>query len=666
MDVAAELGRAKRLIQSAQFVEAEALLRGLLNESADAHSATEARYSLAVALRYRKDYPEALRALEALLAEESEHARAYQERGHTYLSLNQPADAAGAFARAVDLNPALLASWKALANLFRHAGRDDRARFAQNQADALALLPPDLLHVTDLIHEGKIYKAEKLCRRFLKAQPHAVEAMRLLADIGIRLRIYDDAEFLLESCVEFEPDNIRARSDYLKILNRKGKFQQAYEQAQKLAELQPDNPVYQLSLANALAGLGRFEEGIAGYQRCLAEAVNKAGVYLLLGHAQKATGLLESAIHSYREAYREKPDLGDAFWSLANTKTHRFADEEMKHMRHYESAPGVAGDDRIHFCFALGKAFEDRREYEDAFTSYQRGNALKQLKTGYDADKTHKMVREQIETCTQALFEQRGNLGTDVSAPIFIVGMPRAGSTLLEQILASHSQVDGTMELHNILGLAQRLRGRTVDEETQYPGILWELEDSYFYRFGEKFIEDTRVYRSGAPFFIDKMPNNFMHIALIRLILPHAKVIDARRDPMACCFSNFKQLYGEGQDFSYGLEPMGRYYGDYVAVMNHWDEVLPGFVLRVQHEDVLADLEGQVRRLLDFCGLPFEEQCLRFYETERAVRTPSSEQVRQPIFQTGKDQWRNFAQWLGPLREALGPGLVGSTDEIGD
>jgi hypothetical protein len=263
------------------------------------------------------------------------------------------------------------------------------------------------------------------------------------------------------------------------------------------------------------------------------------------------------------------------------------------------------------------------------------------------------VVQRQIDTCTRELFEQRGDLGSEHADPIFIVGLPRAGSTLLEQILASHPQVDGTMELHEILGLAQRLRGRNAGAESAYPRNLWELDDGYFKRFGDKFIADTRVYRGSAPFFIDKMPNNFMHIGLIRLILPNAKIIDARRHPMACGFSAFKQLFGEGQDFSYSLESIGRYYSDYIRLMDHWDAVTPGFVLRVLHEDVVDDLETQVRRILDFCGLPFEQSCLDFHKTKRAVKTPSSEQVRQPIYRSGLDYWRNYEPWLGPLKDSL-------------
>ncbi|MDT8320965.1 MAG: sulfotransferase [Xanthomonadales bacterium] len=649
------LAHAKKLIRTARFADAERLLVDLLERPLETLEEVEARYALAVARRFRKDYKGALRATDELLAIKPDYGRAWQEQGHSLLSMNRPSEAAGAFWKAVELNPGLIASWKALGNLYRHAGREERAQVVQEQLTFLKSLPRDLLHVTDLLHEGKLYKAEQLCRRFLQENPHHIEGMRLLAELGVRLRVLDDAEFLLESCVELAPDNLRARADYLRILNRKSRFDQALEQARILSEAQPDNPVHRLAMASALTGLGRLDEGIALYRECLGRTTNKAGVYIMLGHALKARGDLDEAIAAYREAYRLRPAYGDAFWSLANTKTYRFSDDEIRQMQDQEAARGVAVDDRVHLCFAAGKALEDRGDYEASFRYYKRGNALKKERSGYDPDKTSEMVQAQVDSCTRELFAARGELGLDSPDPIFIVGLPRAGSTLLEQILASHSQVDGTMELHNVLALAQRLRGRSAGDESRYPAILWELEDSYFRRFGKKFIADTRVYRGAAPYFIDKMPNNFLHIGLIRLILPRAKIIDARRHPMACCFSGFKQLFGEGQDFSYGLEAMGRYYRDYLRLMDHWDEVLPGFVLRVMHEDVVTNLETQVRRILDFCGLPFEEACLEFHRTQRSIRTPSSEQVRQPIYRSGLEQWRHYEPWLGPLKETLGP-----------
>jgi tetratricopeptide (TPR) repeat protein len=613
----------------------------------------EVHYLLAVARRYKKDFDAAEKSAWNVLAIRPDYGRAYQELGYCQLAQDRLTEAADAFARAVEFNPSLVASWRSLVSLHAFDDRNERARFARVQLDYLESLPPELRGVIDLVHEGSLLKAERLCRAFLQRNKHHIEGMRLLADIGVRLRIYDDAEFLLESCVELAPDNIRARGDYVKILNRKGKFQKALEQSRLLDEQQPNNPAWKLGMASALMGVGRVEEAISIYEESLPRTANKPGVNVMLGHAYKAKGDLDKAVDAYHQACAAKPDYGDAYWSLANTKTYTFDDDELALMRQRESSRGISEDDRIHLCFAIGKALEDANAYEASFQYYQRGNHLKMARSGYDADLTTSIVQQQVETCTRELFDKRGHLGCPEPDPIFIVGLPRAGSTLLEQILASHSDVDGTMELHEILGLAQRLRGRGRPDQAAYPRNLWDLDDRYFEQFGEKFIADTRAYRGKAAFFIDKMPNNFMHIGLIRLILPNAKVIDARRHPMSCGFSGFKQLFGEGQDFSYSLEAIGRYYSDYVRLMDHWDAALPGFVLRVMHEDVVDDLETQVHRILDFCGLPFEEACLEFHKTKRNVKTPSSEQVRQPIYRTGLDYWRNYQEWLDPLKNAL-------------
>lgn len=647
------LEKAKGLIQSGHFRDAESELNELAAEDLEPHLQAEVFYMRAVARRYQKDFPGALASIQDLLRLRPDYGRAYQEQGYAFLSLNRVDEAVAAFAAAVECNPGLIASWRSLVNLHSREGRQQRAKFAKVQLDYLAALPRELLGVIDLVHEGKLLKAEQLCRQYLLDNKHHIEAMRLLADIGVRLRVYDDAEFLLESCVELAPKNLRARGDYVKVLNRKGKFQKAYEQACILDELQPENPAWKLGMASALMGLGRLKEAIALYETNLQRTENKPGIHVMLGHAYKAQGDFKKAIRSYRKACSAKPDYGDAYWSLANTKTYAFTDEELEAMRVQESSGDISADDRIHLCFAIGKAYEDRAEYGLSFDYYERGNGLKTERSGYEPDNTSNLIQQQIDTCTRELFESRGQLGYPAPDPIFIVGLPRAGSTLLEQILASHSMVDGTMELHEILGLAQRLRGRHAAGSPDYPRNLWELDDSYFARFGEKFIEDTRAYRGKAPFFIDKMPNNFMHIGLIRLILPNAKVIDARRHPMSCGFSVFKQLFGEGHDFSYALDAIGRYYSDYVRLMDHWDDVLPGFVLRVMHEDVVDDLETEVRRILEFCGLPFETACLDFHKTERSIKTPSSEQVRQPIYRSGLEFWRNYEQWLNPLHEAL-------------
>jgi tetratricopeptide (TPR) repeat protein len=386
----------------------------------------------------------------------------------------------------------------------------------------------------------------------------------------------------------------------------------------------------------------------------VAETPQAADLHLSIGHALKTLGRQQEAVDSYRRAAELRPSFGDAYWSLANLKTYRFAEDEIERMRVEEARPGLPLVDRYHLCFALGKALEDRADYAQSFGWYERGNALKKGEIRYRPEPIDRNIGLQMTLFTPAFLAARAGAGCPDPAPIFIVGLPRAGSTLLEQILASHSRVEGTMELADITRLATQLQGRGGAEDTpRYPGVLAELPPGELRRMGEKYIADTQVYRTGKPFFIDKNPNNFRHVGLIRLILPNARIIDARREPMACCFSNFKQLFAAGQEFTYGLEDIARYYRGYVRLMAHWDRVLPGWILRVQHEEVVEDLEANVRRILEFCGLDFEPQCLEFYKTERSVRTASSEQVRRPIFKEGLDQWRNFEPWLEPLRQAL-------------
>jgi tetratricopeptide (TPR) repeat protein len=380
---------------------------------------------------------------------------------------------------------------------------------------------------------------------------------------------------------------------------------------------------------------------------------------LSAAHCLKTLGRQQEAIEAYRDAAAARADFGDAYWSLANLKTYRFTEEEIARMQSVEAAPATRLADRYHLCFALGKASEDRGRYPESFRYYERGNDLKRSENRYRPEPFERNTRLQSEVCTRAFFEAREGCGSPSADPIFIVGLPRAGSTLLEQILASHSRVEGTHELADVQRMAMELQGRDPDlANPRYPRVLAELKAEDFLRLGEKYLSDTRVYRTGKPCFIDKMPNNFRHIGLIHLILPNARIIDARREPMACCFGNFKQLFANGQEFSYGLEDIARYYRTYLELMRHWDEALPGRILRVWHEDVVEDLEGNVRRILDFCGLPFEPACVEFHKTERSVLSASSEQVRQPIFRDGIEQWKNYEPWLGSLRDALGDALV--------
>jgi len=645
--------QAELLLRQKRFEEAARLLQtGIDARRPDAHGL----YLLAVCQRMQGHFEQALETLTRLKRVKPEYGRAWQETGHVYRDAGNTESAADAYERAVELNPGLVASWRFLAAAQQALGNGERARVAEANHKRLAALPRELVSVTSMMHEGRVYKAEQICRHFLSRHPHHPEAMRLLAAIGERLHIYDDAEFLLESALEFEPSFDLARMDYVKILHKRQKFQRAWEEAEKLRARLPGNLAAELAYANQCSAVGRYDEALQVLDDLLDRAPNPANVQMLRGHSLKTVGRHEQAVAAYRQAARERPELGDAWWSLANMKTFRFSDEEIRRMTAIERAEQLARTDRYHLCFALGKAHEDRDEFEQAFTFYQRGNALKKEQLRYSAERMHEDFERQKQFFTPERVARFAGLGASDPDPVFIVGLPRAGSTLIEQILASHSQVDGTLELPNILAIVHRLNGRLQrGSEPRYPGVLDQFPAERFAELGTQYIDETRIHRHGAPFFTDKMPNNFRHIGLIKSILPNARIIDARRKAMACCFSGFKQLFAEGQEFSYSLIDIGRYYRDYVELMDHWRDQYPDSILQVDYEAVVGDLEGQVKRMLGFLGLPFESACVEYHRTQRSVRTASSEQVRQPIYQSGVDQWRNFAPWLGELRQILGP-----------
>ena len=653
--VESRVQHAQALLARGAFGDALALARQL---QAQVPENRDVLYLIAVSERYLGRLDEALATLAAFETLHPGYGRLYQERGHCQRAHGHAEAAIEAYPRAVALNGALPASWKALAELQRAAGRGAEAAAAQQVFDYVSGLPPPVVTATSLFAEGDLLAAEAMVRRFLQTHGDHIEAMRLLAQIGIRLDVLDDAEFLLESVLVFSPDYHAARYDYAQVLSKRHKHLRALEEAEALLAVDPDNRAFRVLQANAYVGLGRHEQALAVFRGLLAATPAQADLHLSIAHALKTLGHQQAAIDAYRAAAAIEPSFGDAYWSLANLKTYRFTDEEIARMRAEEASASIGLVDRYHLCFALGKALEDRGDYAAAFACYARGNALKKDEIRYQPAVLERTLREQAVVCTREFFAARQGYGCPSGEPIFIVGLPRAGSTLIEQILSSHSQVEGTMELADIARLVQRLNGREPGDAARYPAVLREIGAEAAREFGEKYLADTRIYRTGKAFFIDKMPNNFRHVGLIHLILPNARIIDARRDPMACCFSNFKQLFATGQEFTYSLEDIGRYYRAYVEVMAHWDAALPGRVLRVQHEDVVEDLEGSVRRMLDYLGLDFEPACLDFHKTRRSVRTASSEQVRQPIFREGQEQWRHFEPWLGPLRAALaaGPG----------
>ena len=615
----------------------------------------DALYMSALCNRYTRHFQESLTLLSRLVALAPDSGRAWQETGHTHRDLGQPQEALHAYARACQLNSALEASWKSMQKIATQLGRTQQAAHAKNNIERIKKTPQPLVVAADMVAEGKLLRAEDICRDFLKKVPHHIEAMRLLADIGLKLGVLSDAEFLLESAVLFAPNNAQVRMDYVQALTRRQFYDKALEQSKHLLDSEPDSVQFQSLHAVSAVQAGDLDIALTMFDKVLTQLPNDSRTLTSKGHALKTRGDFDLSVDSYRQALLAHPEHGEAYYALANLKTYRYSDAELAAMHAQQVNPQLTHMDRVYLSFALGKAYEDQGDYERSFSQYARGNALKKTQSRYDAELTTRDIQAQISVCDADFFRNMDGTGHQATDPIFIVGLPRAGSTLLEQILSSHSLVDGTQELPNILSLSQSLRRRGRQEfGSDYPQVLEKLDRSELAEFGRTFIEETKIHRLGAPYFIDKMPNNFRHIGLIRLMLPNARIIDARRHPLSCGFSVFKQLFAEGQEFSYSLEDIGRYYGDYLELMDHWDKVLPGFVLRVQHEDVVDDLESQVRRILEFCGLPFEESCLNYYETVRDVRTPSSEQVRQPIFKTALEQWRHYEAELQPLTAALG------------
>jgi tetratricopeptide (TPR) repeat protein len=626
----------------------------------------EALLCTAIAQRFRGEIPAAFATLATLEQHHPQFSRLYEERGRCFVTLRQAQPAIDAFLKAVNINHALPGSWGMLEGLYRMQGEGPNAALAASHEATLRALPQEVVLGTSLFADGDPETAEALIRAYLLKHGDHIEAMRLLARIGIAHKIYFDAQVLLAAVLERAPEYKAARHEYAFVLTELHRHQEALTEIEKLMADDPHSRPLQVLRASARVGLGDHEGAIALYRELLRGDAADAEAHLSIAHALKTLGQTQPAIESYRRAASCRGDFGDAYWSLANLKTYRFTEPELARMRSVVAAPATGLADRYHLHFALGKALEDARDFAASFEQYRLGNALKLPECRYRAELIERNTEHQIRVCTREFFAARTGYGDPSPDPIFIIGLPRSGSTLLEQILASHSQVEGTQELPNVQQIVSRLRGFGPEaQEPRYPHILESLSAADFRQLGANYLTETRVYRTGKPYFIDKMPNNFRHVGLIHLMLPNARIIDARREPMACCFSNFKQLFANGQEFTYSIEDIARYYRTYLELMRHWDRVLPGRVLRVLHEDVVDDLEGNVHRLLDFCGLEFEPQCVAFHETRRSVRTASSEQVRQAIYREGLDQWKHFEPWLGELKDALGDALTRYRDEPG-
>ena len=643
------LNRIREFTRQQRFEEALSAAQALCASASDCR---EAWYLLAVNQRCLKQIAAALATLDRLEQEYPRLGRLYQERGYCYLSLRDATRASNAFDQAVSVNPALESSWRALESLYRLQGDIAGAERIAQQLVILQRMPPELIRAAGLVSEDELDAAEPLIHSYLKREAEDIEALRLLSIVAQRRGQLQDAEHWLAKVRTLAPDSIAACSDYAQLLLERQKYRQAIEHLDWLIEHDPHDSDHRVLRANAHAGRGDHEAALNDYESVLdTTSEYDASLLVLRGHSLQAVGRQPEAIACYRAAAAARPGFGDAYWSLANLKTYSFDDQEITAMQAALTSAELPTTDAIHLHFALGKALENRAEYSQSWTHYLRGNALKSAQTPYRAEHLENTAQLQRQIFTPALFAARSGVGCQDASAIFIVGLPRSGSTLVEQILASHSQIEGTQELP--------LLPRIVEELQGYPESLLEWDLQRFRELGERYLEESREFRhTDRAYFIDKMPNNFRHLGLIHLMLPNAKIIDVRREPMACCVGNLKQLYASGQEFSYDYKFMARCYRTYLELMRHWDRVLPGHVLRIFYEDVVADIEYSVRRLLSFCGVGFEEACLEFHRTQRSVSTASSEQVRRPIDRDALEQWRHFELWLSPLKEMLGDVLI--------
>ena len=650
---AMELRRIQDLTWARRHTEALAASRALLQH---APSLRGALYLSALNLRLLGRPKDALEMLSALERAHPAYSLLFQERGHGHVALGDPTRAIESFERAVEINPALGSSWAMLERLLSAAGQPQRAEIASQHLAKLRELPPAIVEAGSRFCDGEHVAAENLLTNYITSQGRHVEALRLLGRIAQRRGATDRAESLFCEVVASAPGYSAARLDLVRVLIERQKYAAALEQVEQRLQTAPSDPEARFLRATILAGLGRHDAAVPIFRELLSQTPQLNHLRIVLGHSLQALGRTDEAVAAYRDATGGQADIGDAYWSLANMKTYRFADCEIERMRELEALPGPGLPDRAHLCFALGKALEDRTDFGASWVFYDRGNSLVRAKSGYRAETMEDNARRVIETCSEEFFAARAGTGGADRDPIFIVGLPRSGSTLLEQILASHGDVDGTQELQDIPRIVAELRA--LERGTaRYPDLLSDLDPLLFERLGRRYLEETRAYRRGRPRFVDKMPNNFWHVGLIHLMLPNAIIIDVRREPMACCVSNLKQLFARGQEFCYGIEEIASYYKTYLALMRHWNRVLPGRVLRVSYEDLVDDLEASVRRILAHCGLEFDPACLDFHRSRRAINTPSSEQVRQPLFREGLSQWRHYEPWLDPLKQALGEAI---------
>ena len=615
------------------------------------------RVLLATAEVRQGKFETAEKNLRTVLSRWPDIAKANRELGNALLGQGKGDEAIKAFERVVELTPDNGVAHFDLSMALSKVGKEEDAREALEKSFELEPDRRDLLEAMRFQREGKTHRAENIYRDILRRDPMNVNATRLLGVSALDAGQHRLAIRLLRNAIKLAPDFFGARIDLARALIEKDDLNEGREILLDAIELEPRLPYPRMLLGNLLSKAGRYEEAVVAFEAALQLDPDHGGSHSGMGHALKTIGRQEDAIAAYRNCARIHPSAGEAYWSLANLKTFRFSDDEITGMEQFVEDKKLPEETRVNFNFALGKAYEDRGDFERGFAFYDRGNSIRRENERYDPVTTEVIHDRIMETISPELLEKNAAAGEPDPAPIFIVGLPRSGSTLVEQILASHEQVEGTHELPDLPRIIMEINKQQPHGES-YPEALQYFSADELTQLGGQYLESTLRHRTGKPFFTDKMPNNFPSVGLLQLILPNAKIVNARRHPLDSCMGSYKQLFFKGQAFTYDLIEIGEYYLEYQRVMDHWKSLLPGKILDVQYEEMVMDQEKQTRRLIDFCGLPWDDNCLTFYETDRAVNTASSEQVRQPIYSKSVNSWRRFEKQLQPLIEVLEPLLI--------
>jgi|TARA_B110000211_G_C14083167_1_gene555507 tetratricopeptide (TPR) repeat protein len=642
------------LLKSGARAEAESLCReSVRNDPGDVNF----RALLGTILAERNEWQEAEECLRHVIRVAPGHARAHEDLGTVLLNQGQHAAALPLLEKAAQLMPNNPSVFTKLGGALSALGRSEDAQKVLAKASALSPAQAKLEQASRLFAEGKFRASEQLAQEMIQENPMDVNAALLLARIAINAHCFEDAEQLLLKITDIAPRFVAAWHDLSSVLKELNRYEDAVVALEHAVTLDQNNPVTHYFLGAALAMAAQPQRAIESYEKAVVLDPALTGAHIGLGHVLKTVGDQEGGINAYRRAIELRPNFGETYYSLANLKTFQFNDVEIADMTHRLEDATLPRDCQVHFAFTLGKAFEDQKDFDQSFHYYGLANKTHRDSIAYDPVQTEIAHQKMKETFNVELFDQysANAAGCPQPDPIFILGLPRSGSTLLEQILASHSLIDGTSELPDISMIAQSITDKQSGRS--FPLSVPDLSAAELTAYGEQYLRQTQRHRGQAPFFTDKMPNNFAYVGFIKAILPNAKIIDARRHPMDSCIGCFKQHFAKGQTFTYDLFELGEFYLEYEQLMAHWDDVLPGQVLQVQYESVVADLETQVRRILDFCGLDFEDNCVNFHETKRAVRTASSEQVRQPIYQGSVATWKRFGPHLDALRQVLSPVL---------